>query len=80
VALRRCAGRGDDRARESARRRVAFALLVSLDLIGANLRLVGADAVIYLLLSCGSRLAIRSLHEWERRVRLGNGRHDDAPW
>ena len=52
---------------------LAFALLVSLDLSGANLRLVGADAVIYLLLSCGSRLAIRSLHEWERRVRLGNG-------
>jgi len=27
----------------------------------------------YLLLSCGSRLAIRLLHEWERRVRIGNG-------
>jgi FlaA1/EpsC-like NDP-sugar epimerase len=52
---------------------LAFALLVSLNLVGANLRLVGADAVIYVLLSCGSRLAIRSLHEWERRVRIGNG-------
>ncbi len=52
---------------------LAYALLAYTDLVGANLRLVGADAVIYLLLSCGSRLAIRSLHEWERRVRMGNG-------
>jgi FlaA1/EpsC-like NDP-sugar epimerase len=52
---------------------LAFSLLVSLNLVGTNLRLVGADAVIYVLLACGSRLAIRSLHEWERRVRIGNG-------
>ena len=52
---------------------LAYALLASTALVGARLRLVGADAVIYLLLSCGSRLAIRSLHEWERRVRIGNG-------
>ncbi len=52
---------------------LAYALLASTDLVAANLRLVGADAVIYLLLSCGGRLAIRSLHEWERRVRIGNG-------
>ena len=52
---------------------LAFALFAFLDLPGVRLRLVGADAVIYLVLACGMRLAVRSLHEWERRVRIGNG-------
>ena len=52
---------------------LSFAILAWLNLVAANLRLVGADAVIYLLLSCGSRLAVRLLHEWERRVTIGNG-------
>ena len=52
---------------------LAFAILSWLDLVAANLRLVGADTMIYLLLSDGARLAVRSLHEWERRVTIGNG-------
>ena len=52
---------------------LAFALLAYLQLVPETLRLVGADAVIYLLLSCGTRMAVRSLHEWERRVTIGNG-------
>ena len=52
---------------------LAFGLFAFLDLPAVRLRLVGADAVIYLVLACGMRLAVRSLHEWERRVRIGNG-------
>ncbi|HKC37927.1 MAG TPA: hypothetical protein VKC15_00150, partial [Gemmatimonadales bacterium] len=52
---------------------LAFAMLEFLNLAGVRLRLVGADVVIYLVLACGMRLTIRSLHEWERRVRIGNG-------
>ncbi|MEX2156188.1 MAG: nucleoside-diphosphate sugar epimerase/dehydratase [Gemmatimonadales bacterium] len=52
---------------------LGFAILSWLDITAANLRLVGADTMIYLLLSDGSRLAVRSLHEWERRVTAGNG-------
>src|SRR5437879_5384403 len=52
---------------------LAFAVLEFLNLAGVRLRLVGADAVIYIVLACGMRLTIRSLHEWERRVRIGNG-------
>jgi FlaA1/EpsC-like NDP-sugar epimerase len=52
---------------------LGFAILSWLDVVAANLRLVGADTTIYLLLSCGTRLAVRSLHEWERRVTVGNG-------
>ena len=52
---------------------LAFALFAFLDLPAVRLRLAGADAVIYIVLACGMRLAVRSLHEWERRVRIGNG-------
>ena len=52
---------------------LAFALFAFLDLPAVRLRLAGADAVIYIALACGMRLAVRSLHEWERRVRIGNG-------
>ncbi len=52
---------------------LAFAALEFLNLAGVRLRLVGADVVIYLVLACGMRLMVRSLHEWERRVRIGNG-------
>src|SRR5207249_6816029 len=46
---------------------LAFALFAFLDLPAVRLRLAGADAVIYIVLACGMRLAVRSLHEWERR-------------
>src|SRR5437879_9488680 len=52
---------------------LAFAVLEFLNLAGVRLRVVGAGAVIYIVLACGRRLTIRSLHEWERRVRIGNG-------
>ncbi len=52
---------------------LAFGVLEFLNLAGVRLRLVGADVVIYLVLACGMRLMVRSLHEWERRVRIGNG-------
>jgi FlaA1/EpsC-like NDP-sugar epimerase len=52
---------------------LAFAILSWVDVVAANLRLVGADTMIYVLVSEGARLAVRSLHEWERRVTAGNG-------
>jgi FlaA1/EpsC-like NDP-sugar epimerase len=52
---------------------LAFALLSLLDVVAANMRLVGADTMIYVLVSEGARLVVRALHEWERRVTVGNG-------
>ena len=52
---------------------LALVVLEFLNLPDVRLRLVGADAVIYLVFACGMRLSVRSLHEWERRVRIGNG-------
>jgi FlaA1/EpsC-like NDP-sugar epimerase len=38
-----------------------------LQLVDTSVRLVAADTAIYVLLSCGLRLATRWLHEWTRR-------------
>ncbi|OLD92109.1 MAG: hypothetical protein AUG84_02200 [Chloroflexi bacterium 13_1_20CM_4_66_7] len=43
-----------------------------LQLVDTNLRLVGADTSIYIVLSCGARLGSRWLHEWGRRTAAGS--------
>ena len=50
-----------------------FAALDALQLVDTTLRLVTADSIIYVVLSCGARLASRWLHEWGRRAGLGLG-------
>lgn len=52
---------------------VALATLGSFGLARESIRLVVADATLYLLLSCSIRLSARWLHEWERRARVATG-------
>lgn len=44
-----------------------------LQLVDTSLRLVAADTTFYILLSCGTRLSARWLHEWARRATAGSG-------